>query len=84
MMANDTELWYGIRDGEYFCKKDDRLLTARTVMEAFVPDTPSVVTCYSCESCGRIVILPSPMTPLPTNAGAGRDLHEKATALPLH
>ena len=56
-MAVDTEPWHEIRDAEYFCKKDDRPLTARTTISL---DPSSEATYYYCVSCRRGVILPAP------------------------
>lgn len=59
--AVDTEPWHEIRDAKYFCKKDDRPLTARTKIAL---DASSEATCYYCVSCRRGVILPAPQPQL--------------------
>jgi hypothetical protein len=56
-MPVDAEPWYEIRDGEYFCKKDNCPITARTKIAL---DARSEATCYYCVSCGRGVVLDSP------------------------
>ena len=68
--AVDAEPWHEIRGEEYFCKKDDRPLKARTRIAL---NASSEATCYYCESCGRGVILESPQRVLPFP-----DLFEKA------
>ena len=60
-MAVDTEPWHELRDAEYFCKKDDRPLTART---GIALDASSEATCYYCVSCRRGVILSPPQRQL--------------------
>lgn len=56
-MAIDSEPWHELRDAEYFCKKDDRPLTARTQIAL---DASSEATYYYCVSCRRGVILVLP------------------------
>lgn len=58
-MKNE-ELWYEVRDGQYFCKACNRPLTGVTVKDAFVLNAPSVATHYSCDGCHKNVMLPSP------------------------
>jgi hypothetical protein len=54
------DVWYEIRDGQYFCKACDLPLVGVTVKEAFVLNAPTVAAHYHCDGCKRSAILPSP------------------------
>ena len=53
MKENETEIWYELRDGKYFCKKCNQPLIAQTVKEAFVLDAPTEGVSYHCQKCNR-------------------------------
>ena len=57
MTANETEAWYEVRDGQYFCKNCNQLLIGQTVKEAFVLNAPTEGASYHCGRCNRSVIL---------------------------
>lgn len=64
-MPTTTETWYSVRNGEYFCNDCNAQLVAHSVRESFVFKARLDETVYTCESCGRSVIVPA--TPMFSN-----------------
>jgi hypothetical protein len=54
------EMWYEIRDGQYFCKACNRSLVGVMMKEAFVLDAPTEGVQYHCEGCHKAIIVLSP------------------------
>ncbi len=64
-MQSTTKTWYSIRNGEYFCDDCNERLVAHSERESFVFKAPLDEIVYTCDSCGRSVIIPA--TPMFSN-----------------
>jgi hypothetical protein len=58
MKINETESWYEVRDGQYFCKDCNEPLVGQTMREAFVLDAPVIASYHHCSKCLKNVMLP--------------------------
>jgi RNase P subunit RPR2 len=58
-MQSTTERWFSLRGSEYFCDDCNEQLVAHFVRESFVSKAPLDEIVYTCNSCGRSVIIPA-------------------------